>query len=156
MSETNQTSRMTDEDLQAIRDRLSDLAPSTASAKVARADISALLDEVAENRRNEESWNKEAERHDRDHRDHYAERELLRAELRSLQNAVRAAFGDLWWCGGMPIEEMLIRARHRLRRDHDEKCSVVVELLRQAQLDLAAAEAKLDEWTKETTEERGR
>lgn len=40
-----------------------------------------LLDEIDRLRASEESWEKEAERHERDHRTHYEERETLRAAL---------------------------------------------------------------------------
>ncbi len=40
-----------------------------------------LLDDLDLRHRSEESWNEEAERHERDHRAHYAEREALRAAL---------------------------------------------------------------------------
>lgn len=101
---TRQTSRMTDSELQEIRDRLQHLSPSPASAVVAHADIAALREEVSALRLSEASWQKEAERHERDHRDHYEERERLRVEIEALQ----------------------------------EKCSVVMENLRQTRLKLAA------------------
>jgi hypothetical protein len=62
-----------------------------------------------------------------------------------LEGAIRTAFGDLYWASTsipgcvMPIDEMLIRARDRLRHDHEDKCSVTVELLRTARRELAEA-----------------
>jgi hypothetical protein len=47
----------------------------------ARDAVPALLDEVDRLRLSEASWSKEADRHERDHRAHYEERERLRAML---------------------------------------------------------------------------
>lgn len=145
----NESKRMTEVDIQAIREH-ERLAPSAASARIARRDIEALLSEIELLRNSEESWNKEAERHNRDHRDHYEERELIRAELWALQAAVHAAFGDQYWVQArmsgsppMPLDEVLLRARDRLRHDHDEKCSVVVENMRRLRLELSAAQSEL-------------
>ena len=53
-----------------------------------------------------------------------------------LEQLVRDAFSDQWWYSPqMPLDEVLIRARARLSHDHDEKCSVVVENLRQLRAD---------------------
>lgn len=54
----------------------------------------------------------------------------------NLEQLVRDTFADQWWYSPqMPIDEVLIRARARLRHDHEEKCSVVVENLRQLRED---------------------
>lgn len=52
------------------------------------AECEQLRVEVERLRKSEESWNKEAERHERDHRDHYAEREQLRTEIALSHEAI--------------------------------------------------------------------
>jgi len=58
--------------------------------------------------------------------------EFATAEANPHEDLVRKTFADQWWYAPqMPLDEVLLRARSRLRHDHDEKCSVVVENLRQ-------------------------
>ena len=64
-----------------------------------------------------------------------------RRATEDLEALVRRSLGKQWWYSPqMPIDEVIIRASERLRHDHEEKCSTVVELLRDARAKLAAVE----------------
>lgn len=58
------------------------------------AECEQLRVEVERIRRSEESWNKEAERHERDHQAHYAEREQLRTEIALSHDSICKAVGE--------------------------------------------------------------